>query len=46
MVCNDCAVRNHKACVNRNQGKSYSDCDCQHRVNEKTKDNNGDGKES
>lgn len=47
MICKDCANRDHNACTYRNHLKDYSDCDCQHRVSEKTtEDINGDGKES
>lgn len=30
-VCDDCVDNDHEACLERNAGRDYSDCDCQHK---------------
>lgn len=32
MICTHCREKNHDACIEENQGKTPSACDCQHRV--------------
>lgn len=36
MICQDCRDGNHPVCIHRNDGKCTADCDCQHRVAQKT----------
>ena len=44
MICSSCVDNRHAKCIERNKSKDYADCDCQHRV--RTKNTNGDSKES
>lgn len=36
MICPPCRKASHAECIQANQGKAYSACDCQHRVTQKT----------
>lgn len=47
MVCSDCkGGRDHESCKERNKAKDCPDCDCQHRVDQKTIVKVGDGSSS